>query len=182
VENSIEGGVTTVEHGFFVTPEQLAKMRDRQIAWVPTFAPVQLQIDRASELGWDDTVVANLKKIIESHQKMLVKAEQMGVTILAGSDAGSCGVPHGIGLLSELAQMESAGMSTMNVLGAATGISAATLNFPEPIGKLSPGSRARMIFTEYDPVSTVANLSKPKTILFDGTAIHASGALDPGGL
>ncbi len=182
VENSIEGGVNTVEHGFFITTEQLAKMRDRGIAWVPTFAPVQLQIDRAGELGWDDVVVGNLKRIIESHRQMLVKAQEMGVIVIAGSDAGSCGVPHGIGLLQEMAQMESAGMSTMNVLRSATGVSAATLNFPEPVGKLAAGSRSRMIFTTHDPLKTVANLQKAKTIFFDGTAITHSGDGDTSGL
>src|SRR5439155_12884005 len=94
IEHSIEGGVNTVEHGFFITENQLAKMRDRGIAWVPTFAPVQLQIDRAADLGWDDTVVSHLKRIIESHRRMLTLAHERGVAIVAGSDAGSCGVPH----------------------------------------------------------------------------------------
>lgn len=36
IERVIEGGVDSVEHGFFVRDDQLARMRDRQIAWVPT--------------------------------------------------------------------------------------------------------------------------------------------------
>src|ERR1019366_9525017 len=107
-----------------ITEEQLAKMRDRRIAWVPTFAPVQVQIDRASEMGWSDEVVGHLKRIIEAHQKMLRKAQEMGVTVVTGSDAGGCGVPHGIGFLQELTQMEAAGMRSMNVLRSATGTSA----------------------------------------------------------
>src|SRR5919107_3746395 len=78
VENSIEGGVTTVEHGFFVNEEQLVKMRDRRVAWVPTFAPVQLQIDRASDLGWSEEVVGHLKRIIDSHRHMLRRGHEMG--------------------------------------------------------------------------------------------------------
>jgi imidazolonepropionase-like amidohydrolase len=182
IENSIEGGVNTVEHGFFVTPDQLARMRDRQIAWVPTFAPVQLQIDRAKDLGWDDQVVTNLKNIIDAHRAMLVKAQKMGVTVIAGSDAGSCGVPHGVGFLAELAQMESAGMSSTNILNSATGVSAKTLNFPEKIGRLAEGFRARMIFTANDPLATVANLAKSKTILFDGQAVGCPDDLDTRGL
>jgi imidazolonepropionase-like amidohydrolase len=174
VEHSIEGGVNTVEHGFFITVEQLAKMRDRGIAWVPTFAPVQVQIDRAAEIGWDDVVVGHLKRIIEGHQNMLRKAQQMGVTVVAGSDAGGCGVPHGYGLLQELTQMEAAGMTTMNVLKSATGTSARILQFGEPVGRIAAGHRARMIFTEHDPLKTVANLFKEKVILFDGVAIDGS--------
>jgi len=171
VENSIEGGVNTVEHGFFITEGQLAKMRDKQIAWVPTFAPVQLQIDRANELGWTDEIVTNLKRIIESHRRMLRKAHEMGVTVLAGSDAGSCGVPHGLGLLQEMHQMEQAGMPAMSVIRSATSTSARTLKFAERIGQLVPGYRSRFIFTRHDPLVTIANLQREKLILFDGEAI-----------
>src|SRR5215472_17333662 len=113
-------------------------MRDRQIAWVPTFAPVQVQIDRAADLGWSETIVANLRRIIDSHRDMLRGAHELGVTIVAGSDAGSCGVPHGFGLLRELEQMESAGVPPMAVMKSATGNCAATLKFPDAIGRLAP--------------------------------------------
>ena len=182
IENSIDGGVTTVEHGFFVTAEQLAKMRDRQIAWVPTFAPVQLQLDRAAELGWSDEVVVHLKRIIDGHRQMLRRADELGVTVLAGSDAGSCGVPHGMGLLDELVQMEQSGLPPAAVLRSATGASAATLEFPEPIGRIAPGCRARFIVTRHDPLATVANLRRGKNVVFDGTAVRCDDALSAEGL
>jgi imidazolonepropionase-like amidohydrolase len=182
VEHSIEGGVNTVEHGFFITDEQLRRMRDRDIAWVPTFAPVQLQIDRAADLGWDDVVVNHLKHIIDGHQKSLVRAHATGVRILAGSDAGSCGVPHGVGLLQEMHQMEQAGMPSMAVLQSATSVSATTLAFPIRIGRIAPGRRSRFILTRHDPLKTVANLQKAKTIVFDGRAIECPADLSTDGL
>jgi imidazolonepropionase-like amidohydrolase len=182
IASSIEGGVTTVEHGFFITPDQLARMRDAQIGWVPTFAPVQLQIDRARELGWNDTVVSNLKRIIDSHREMLRRASAMQVKIIAGSDAGSCGVPHGIGLLRELSHMESAGLAPMAVLQSATSVSAAALDFPQPIGQIAPGYRSRFIVTPHDPLATVANLFKDKLILFDGCALQSEPESETDGL
>lgn len=182
VEHCIEGGVNTVEHGFFLTREQLAKMRDRQIAWVPTFAPVQLQIDRAADLGWDDVIVSHLKHIIDGHRESLRRAHEMGVTVLAGSDAGSCGVPHALGLLQEMHQMEQAGMPPMAVLRSATGVSSQTLRFAEKVGRIAPGYRARLIITRHDPSATVANLQKDKTILFDGHAITCDGTNNTDGL
>jgi imidazolonepropionase-like amidohydrolase len=178
VENSIEGGVTTIEHGFFVTHQQLARMRDREIAWVPTFAPVQAQIDNADELGWNAEVVDQLERILDGHRLMLGLAQAMGVPVLAGSDAGSCGVPHGIGLLRELCHMERAGMPAMAVLQSATGTSAATLAFAEPVGRVAPGCRSRLILTRHDPLETVANLQKEKMVVFDGTAVFCNGTVD----
>jgi len=182
IENCVTGGVTTIEHGFFITEDQLHKMRDRHIAWVPTFAPVQLQIDQAKALGWSDEIVANLQRIIDSHQQMLRRAHELGVTIVAGSDAGSCGVPHGLGLLAEMEQMERAGVPAMAVIRSATGISSGTLAFPEPIGQLKPGHRARFIICENDPLMTVANLQRARGVCFDGAFNHFSAETDPRGL
>lgn len=182
VEHSIEGGVNTVEHGFFITDEQLSKMRDRRIAWVPTFAPVQLQIDRAEDLGWDDVITGHLKRIIASHQEMLRKAHERGVMVLAGSDAGSCGVPHAVGLLDELVHMETAGMPRMEILRSATGISADALDFPEPMGKIAAGYRSRFILTPHDPLKSVANLYKDKIVYFDGAQVETAGSVDTDGL
>ena len=182
VENSVEGGVTTVEHGFFLTEEQLGKMRDQGIGWVPTFAPVQSQIDFAGDMGWSEEVVGHLKRIIEGHQKMLCLAEKMGVRVIAGSDAGGCGVPHGVGFLQELEQMERAGMSTLGVLRAATGVSAKVLEFAEPVGRIARGFRARMILTTHDPLATVANLQKEKTVIFDGRVVQGEAKMDLAGL
>ncbi len=95
----------------------------------------------------------------------------MGVNIIAGSDAGSCGVPHGIGLLQEVHQMQQAGIPPMAVLLAATGVSANTLNFPELIGRIASGYRTRLIFTQHNPLQTVANLQRDKIIWFDESVV-----------
>jgi imidazolonepropionase-like amidohydrolase len=173
VEIAIEGGVDSVEHGFFIRDDQLARMRDRQIAWVPTFAPVQEQVDHAAEMGWDDTTKSNLQRILDQHASSLVKAHTMGVQIIAGSDAGSCGVAHGLGLLHELEVMERAGLPTLAVLSAGTGVPSARLGFAEETGRIKPGYRARMILTENSPVETVCNLNKPRFSIFDGR-VYAS--------
>ena len=154
--------------------QQLSKLRDRQMGWVPTFAPVQVQIDRASEIGWDQSITSKLRRIIEEHSESLRLASEMGVTIIAGSDAGSCGVPHGLGFLRELELMQQAGMPPVEVLKSATGTSAALLDFSEPIGRLAPGCRTRLIFTRHDPTVDVTTLAREKTILFDGQAIAGS--------
>ncbi len=182
VGNAIEGGVATVEHGFFVTDEQISRMRDRAIAWTPTFAPVQIQIDRAADMGWSDAVVEGLRRILEGHGASLRRALERGVTLLAGSDAGSCGVPHGLGLLTELELMERAGAPPAAVLTAATGSAAARLALKEPLGRIAPGYRARMILTRHCPLRTVGNLRRERLILFDGDVIAAGGDAGSDGL
>lgn len=178
IENAIEGGVTTVEHGFFVTPDQLARMRDRGTGWVPTFAPVAVQILEAERFGWSEQIVAGLRRIIDLHERMLRLGHDLGVPILAGSDAGSCGVPHGVGLVDEMLHMERAGLASIDVVNSATGTSSQLLRFAEPVGRLAPGFRSRLIITQHNPLATVANLHLAKSILYDGELYLDDGRRD----
>jgi imidazolonepropionase-like amidohydrolase len=182
IERAIEGGVDSIEHGFFVRDDQLAKMRDRNIAWVPTFAPVQRQIDHADRMGWDAQVVANLEKILDKHAESLLKAHRLGVTLMAGSDAGSCGVAHGLGYFYELELMERAGLSSLAVLNSATGAGSKRLAFKEDFGRIQPGFLSRFILTRHSPLETVANLRKPRQVVFDDAVFETGDAVDTTGL
>jgi len=178
IERVIVGGVDSVEHGYFVRDDQLARMADCGVAWVPTLAPVQRQIDHEATIGWSDVVVANLHRIIERHGRSLAAAHAMGVTIVAGSDAGSYGVRHGYGLLYELELMERAGMSSLAVLNAATGVGAARLGYKRKLGRIEPGFLSRFILTHHSPLDGVANLRKPRRVVFDGTVYDVAESED----
>jgi len=182
IDHAIDAGVDTIEHGFFIRDDQLARMRDRNIAWVPTFAPVQKQLDHADRMGYDAHVIANLRRILHQHAASLIKAHQRGVTILAGSDAGSWGVPHGLGLLSELEQVEYAGLAPLAVIHAATGAASQRLAFREKFGQIRPGYRPRFILTPHPPLESIANLRKPRLIVFDGAVLDAGEIPDTTGL
>jgi imidazolonepropionase-like amidohydrolase len=178
IERALDAGVDSIEHGFFVREDQLAKMRDRQIAWVPTFAPVQEQLDHADLMGWDATIVSNLRRILDQHAASLVKAHSIGVQIIAGSDAGSVGVAHGFGLLCELELMERAGVSPLTVVNCATGASSSRLCYKEKFGRLKPGYLSRFILTRHSPLKTVSNLRQAKTVVFDGKVLDGNGGID----
>lgn len=182
IEHAIEGGVDSIEHGFFIRDDQLSRMRDREIAWVPTFAPVQMQVDHADRMGWSAEIVGNLKKILDQHARSLAKAREMGVIIIAGSDAGSCGVGHGLGFLYELELMERAGLPPIDILNSATGASARRLGYCEPIGRIEPGCRSRFILTEHSPLVSVSNLRKDRIVFYDGETLAGKESDDPSGL
>jgi imidazolonepropionase-like amidohydrolase len=182
IDPVIAGGVDSVEHGYFIRDDQLARMRDRQIAWVPTFAPVQKQIDHAAALGWDATVVAHLRGILERHAASLTRAHTLGVLVIAGSDAGSFAVAHGHGLLDELELMERGGLPAIAVINAATGTGAARLGFGERFGRIAPGGRSRFILTRHSPLATVANLRRPRVVIYDGQVLECDGTAGDKGL
>jgi imidazolonepropionase-like amidohydrolase len=182
IDHVIDGGVDSIEHGFFVRDDQLAKMRDKEIAWVPTFAPVQCQVDHAKWMGWDAEVVANLKKILDAHATSLTKAHAMGVQVIAGSDAGSYGVAHGLGFLYELELMQRAGLSPLAVINSATGAGSKRLAFKEKFGQIKAGFLSRLILTNHSPLENVANLRKERIVVFDGAVVASGDDVDTGGL
>ncbi|RXK53524.1 hypothetical protein ESB00_17680 [Oleiharenicola lentus] len=182
IERVVEGGVDSVEHGFFMRDDQLERMRDRRIAWVPTFAPVQVQVDEAARYNWDASVTGNLQRILDAHAASLVKAHARGVIILAGSDAGSCGVAHGLGLLYELELMERAGLPAAAVIHAATGAAADRLAFGQKFGRIAPGWRSRFILTRHSPLETVRNMRRARTVVFDGRVFSTGEQFDGAGL
>jgi imidazolonepropionase-like amidohydrolase len=182
IERAIDGGVDSIEHGFFVRDDQLARMRDRQIAWVPTFAPVQEQVDHADIMGWDVQVVSNLKRILEQHAASLLKAHALGVQIIAGSDAGSVGVAHGIGFLYELELMERAGLSPISIINSATGTSSNRLAFKEKFGQIKSGFQSRFILARHSPLESISNLRRQKWVVFDGAVFETGEDFDPTGL
>ena len=170
VGNAIEGGVDTVEHGFFITDDQLAMMRDRGISWVPTFAPVQEQLDHADLMGWNAEVCGHLATIIENHAQSLQRALKMGVNVLVGSDSGSCGVAHGTGLYYEMELLEKAGMPPLDILCQATYGNHLALTGRQPFGSLEPGYLPRFILTRASPLASVCELHKELFVVFDGAA------------
>jgi imidazolonepropionase-like amidohydrolase len=182
IDHAIDGGVDTIEHGFFLRDDQLAKLRDRQIGWVPTFAPVQKQVDHAELFGWEPDIIGNLQRILDNHAASLVKAHEMGVLIIAGSDAGSCGVAHGIDFIYELALMERAGMPTIAVINAATGVSSGRLNYADPIGRIAVDHKPRMILTEAPILDSVTHFRAAKTVIFDDQVLSHGDDFDAAGL
>lgn len=182
VERAIDGGVDSIEHGFFVRDDQLARMRDLQIGWVPTFAPVQKQVDHAGLMGWDAEVILNLQKILDQHAAALVKGHELGVPIIAGSDAGSYGVAHGLGFLDELELMERAGLSPLAVINSATGTSSKRLAFKEKFGQIKPAFLSRFILTRHSPLETVANLRKHRFVIFQDAVFENDRTVDSSGL
>ena len=78
--------------------------------------------------------------------------------------------------------MEEAGVPSLAVINAATGVSATFLKVREPIGRLQPGAPARMILTERSPLQTVANLRKERAVILDGAVLQGLVDPDPTGL
>ncbi|MBN9792306.1 amidohydrolase family protein [Pseudonocardia sp. TMWB2A] len=73
-----------------------------------------------------------------------------GVTILAGTDAGTLGVAHGASLHHELALLVEAGMTPVQALTAATAAPAGVFGLTDR-GRVVAGTRADLLLVDGDP-------------------------------
>jgi imidazolonepropionase-like amidohydrolase len=113
-------GVDAIEHGFFMDAGTLAVMRDKDLAWTPTFTPLHFQWAHPEVAGWTAQTVGHLRRILDAHAEQLQLAHRMGVRLLLGTDSGSVGVEHGLAVFDELDRFLEAGLPMAAALRAAT--------------------------------------------------------------
>jgi imidazolonepropionase-like amidohydrolase len=155
-------GIGSIEHGFFMNRETLAIMRDNQVAWTPTFCPVHFQWAVPEAVGWSANTVGNLRRILDSHAEHLRMADEMGVTLLMGTDAGSMGVEHGYAMFEEIDRYLEAGLSLERTLKAAT--ATARRHFDDARPLLAPGSTLEAVLLDASPFDDIKALRKPRRV------------------
>ncbi|MEJ2403342.1 MAG: amidohydrolase family protein [Candidatus Thiodiazotropha sp.] len=154
-----QAGIGSIEHGFFMNRETLAIMRDNQVAWTPTFCPVHFQWAKPEAIGWSAQTVDNLRRILDSHAEHLRLADEMGVTLLMGTDAGSMGVEHGHALFEEIDRYREAGLSLEKTLRAATSTPRRHFGFEH--SRLESGAPFDAVLLEASPFDDITALRHP---------------------
>ena len=147
VEIAIESGCHSVEHGFFMGRDNLIKMAEKNISWVPTAGTMKAFAEHLQRSGRDDAVA---RKNLDHQLEQIRLAKKIGVHILLGTDAGSIGVHHGRAVIEELKLLMNAGLSIQEAICCATLNNARSLNL-EGLGLLAPGRPATFIAVKGDP-------------------------------
>ena len=154
--------VGSIEHGFFMNRETLAIMRDNDVAWTPTFCPVHFQWARPEAVGWSANTVGNLRRILDGHADHLRLADEMGVRLLMGTDAGSMGVEHGYAMFEEIDRYLEAGLSLEQTLAAAT--AGGRRHFGEAHPILARGAPFEAVLLDNSPFQNIQALRQPRQV------------------
>lgn len=172
---AVAAGVDSIEHGFFMNREILEAMAERGMAWVPTFGPVQFQFEHPEWSGWGPATVAALERILANHFEHIALAVELGVPVVAGSDAGSYGVPHGQGLIDELLFLRRAGLTTEQVLASATSLPRRLWGCPS--ADVAVGNRANFVLLASSPARDLAfSLGQLRGIVREGIGLELASA------
>ena len=168
--NSIEVGVDTVEHGYYLNNEAISSLVASGIPWganlAVTYQPVVYQ---PGKYGFKEVPSAFKKMVKEAedaekaHKESFRKALKAGAKIIVGTDAGSMCDQHGCGGL-ELELMVKYGMSTMDALVACTRKNAEALGIADELGTVEAGKLADITVVQGNPLKDIKLIKDKKNI------------------
>ncbi|RIJ51028.1 amidohydrolase family protein [Clavibacter lycopersici] len=159
IHAAVLGGVTSVEHGYGIDDEAIDMMGERGTFLVPTLSTVFMAIDRERMAPYHyekKTRWTGITKVNVAH------AIERGVRIALGTDSGVG--PHGQNL-RELGWMVGLGMDPMDAIVAGTRTAAQLLGIADRVGTLEAGRLADLVVTDVDPLTRIADLGDPRTVL-----------------
>jgi imidazolonepropionase-like amidohydrolase len=160
IRRSVLAGVNTIEHGYYVSAEVLAQMRECGVALCPTLAASEAL---ARYEGWTEGLPEPPR--IQRARQMFARALQSGVTIACGSDVGV--FAHGDNA-RELELMRAYGMTAVDVLRSATSTAARILGRENDLGRIAAAYVADLIAVRGDPLQNLGVLRKPAVVLKEG--------------
>ncbi len=162
---AVQAGVTSIEHGTYMSDRVMALMKQKGTWYVPTIYAGRFVADKAKIDGYfPDVVRPKAARIGALIQDTAAKAWRNGVRIAFGTDMGVG--PHGDNA-REFGYMVEAGIPAAYALQAAT-IHAAEVLGVDDQGVVEPGKRADIIAMPGDPVADIANTTKVDFVMKDG--------------
>ncbi|KYG29524.1 metal-dependent hydrolase family protein [Alkalihalobacillus trypoxylicola] len=166
IENCLDVGIDTIEHGIFANEAALKRMKQQGTFLVPTMVIMRNLAASQQTASWR---AEKAKKVIEPHFSMLEQAVRLGVKIATGTDCGAPDTPFSK-YFDELTIMESAGMSKMAVIQASTSIAADACQRPLR-GRITEGCYADLLLLKENPIKDLDALRKEKRVFKDGKEV-----------
>lgn len=166
--NAAMAGVTSIEHGMFLTDACIQEMLERGTYLVPTLAAVARILEHADEI--DPAVIAKARIVAERHADSVRRFNEAGGRIAMGADTGTPFNPHGQNA-TELAHMVQAGMTPSQALKAATANAADLLQLPLQ-GRLRAGHLADLLLVRGNPADNISLAAS----MAHHVAVYKSGA------
>lgn len=163
MNNCIDAGFSSIEHGTFIDKKTACKMVKNNVSLVPTLLVHQFLYENGFP-AWDNYAsekVAKLKEIVKVHKENISVAYDEGVNILMGTDSGV--IPHGHNL-EELTHLVEIGMSESQAIAAGTVKAAEFLN-KDNLGLVKENYIADLILVNSNPLDDVSILSDNDNIL-----------------
>lgn len=153
--SAVAAGVHSIEHGLFLTEDDIGPLAGRGGMWVPTLGRIEKTI---AQLGEGSSGGRLLSEGLENVQRLLPSAAEAGVRVLAGTDL--VGSPARVA--EEAIKLGAYGLSNRQLVEAVStsGREATGRSF-----RFEPGSIADAVLYPVDPVVEPAVLAHPAAVV-----------------
>lgn len=172
--DAVAAGVDCIEHGYFLTPEVFARMRDRGTWYVPTILVSQPgTLPFFERIGSPPWYLERVEAVGRRHWAALQAAIREEVPIALGTDQ----LPHEpndgtIATVREAEYYVQAGMTPLQALRAATVDPARMLGVDDELGTLEVGKRADLIAVPADPTADISALRTVRLVVKGGRVVR----------
>jgi imidazolonepropionase-like amidohydrolase len=172
-ERGIDLGLDSLDHAPLLSDRAVAGLKDRDLTYTPTVWAF------GADAGIDVSALPTERQVQlthwqDEHRASVRRALAAGVRITAGSDAHAAVTGPGV-LLNEMKALLGCGLSTAQVLAAATVNGAELLGQGKQLGVLRPGARADLIGLDGDPFTSLEELRRPAWVRKDGELRYERG-------
>ena len=171
VAAAIEAGISTIEHGVFLTEAIAARMRREGVFFVPTLNAPAAICEGGLHAGIPTYMVRKSESVTGPHIASFQLALALGVAIAAGNDAGTPLNPHG-SLVPELSLMVKHGMTPLAAIRAATAVAAEALGIGADVGTIAPGYAADLVAVAGDPAERIEALGAVRLVVARGRVMR----------
>ena len=163
MNNCIDAGFSSIEHGTFIDKKTACKMAKKNVSLVPTLLVHQFLYKNGFPAwdGYAEEKTQKLKEIVKVHKENISTAYEEGVNILMGTDSGV--IPHGHNL-EELLHLTDIGMSPDEAIASGTVKAAEYLN-QNNLGLVKENYIADLILVNSNPLDDVSVLSDNNNVL-----------------
>jgi imidazolonepropionase-like amidohydrolase len=165
---AVRAGVSTIEHGTYLSDATLSLMKQRNACFVPTLAAAALEVNPGAGANAEAVALAIRTRAMLPRARNVVKgALQLDVKVIAGADSGyTPDDPHRV--TDELAELVIAGMSPMEAIQAATARSAECLGISTRTGAIREGLEADMVVLDRNPLDDINAVREVLFVINDG--------------
>jgi imidazolonepropionase-like amidohydrolase len=170
VRIAVAAGCRSIEHGYFMGKDNLARMADKGVTWVPTVVTMAAYARIFEQTGRSPDVA---RRTLEHQLEQLAIARRLGVTVALGTDSGSPGVEHGAAVIEEMKLLMQAGYSLSEAIHCAT-VNGARLTGGE-FGLVEPGRPATFLVAQGSPSTLPESLTKIRAVFIDGIKQFEAG-------
>lgn len=175
IRTALLGGVDSIEHGAFLTPDLARLMAERDIPLVPTLSIGRRYLECKNEFPLSPDAEFKWQETRTGAEESVRLAKEYGVRIAVGTDFGGQPILPPDELSVELQYLVEAGLDPHEAIMSATRIASEVLGVSDEVGTLTQGKLADIIAVPGDPLKEIGVLRQVGLVIKGGQVVHADG-------